>query len=250
MRLDLIELPEGALDIHRIELVRRYTVRQERKGERSRRAVEERARSRKPPHIPEVGPGLWTAVRELVLAVAQVGAERAVGDAIGEDSIGKQLVLLHDGPVNRLDKALALRAQPVGPADRGDVPLVTSALHLCLELGVGHRRHGLDADTGRLGERLEESGLLRRRPAAAPGIDEYRPRLRGHGPGYQRRADGGSGKRGTPRPQQPASIANRVFPAVHGSSMTPSERRRSDLSQATARKGQKAAAKAQPGAIT
>src|SRR5262249_46306002 len=82
-----------------------------------------------PRHLPsfptrrssDLGPGLRTTVRKLVLAVAQIGAERAVGDAVGEDGIGKQLVLLYDGPVDRLDKSLALRAQPVGLADRGDI---------------------------------------------------------------------------------------------------------------------------------
>ena len=103
----------------------------------------------------------------------------------------------------------------VGLVDLGDVPFVTSALHLRLELGVGHRRHSLHADTGRLGEGLEESGLLRRGPAAAPGIDEYRPRLRERAPGRQQRTRGSS-ERGTSRLQQPASIENSAFLGVHG----------------------------------
>ncbi len=177
VRLDLVELLEGAVEVHGIDLVGRHAVGEQRVGDRARPVIEQAARAREFLDVPEIRPGPRAAVRKLVAAVAQVGAERAIGDAIGEHGVRRQHILLDDRPVDRLDIAFELGAQPIAGGNRGHVPFVAAALHLRLELGVGHRRHRLDANAGGRGERLEERIVLGRGPAAAPGVDVERARL-------------------------------------------------------------------------
>src|SRR6516165_7748297 len=82
MRLDFAHLAEGAVDIHGVELVGRHAIGQQREGEATERAVVEATAAGELLDVPEVGPALRPAVRKLVLAVDQIGAERIAGDAV------------------------------------------------------------------------------------------------------------------------------------------------------------------------
>jgi hypothetical protein len=193
VRLDLVELAEGAVDVQREHLVDGHAVRDEGELHGADRVVEHRAVAGELLDVPEVGPGLRAALRELVLAVGEVRPERAVGEAIGVHRVWEELLLLHDRPVDRLDQAFALGAQELGLGDRGDVPLVVAALHLGLQLGVRHGSDRAHADAGLLGERLEEGGFLRGRPAAAPRVDVDRARLGDGALGNDQRSGGRRG---------------------------------------------------------
>jgi hypothetical protein len=65
-----------------VELVGRHAIGQQREREAAERAVIETTVAGKFLDVPEVGPALRPAVRELVLAVHQIGAERIAGDAV------------------------------------------------------------------------------------------------------------------------------------------------------------------------
>ena len=82
MRLELAHLAEGAVDIHGIELVGRHAIGQQREREAAERAVVEATAAGEFLDVTEVGPALRSPVRELVLAVHQIGAERIAGDAV------------------------------------------------------------------------------------------------------------------------------------------------------------------------
>jgi len=56
VRLDLVELPEGAVEVERVDLVGRHAVGQEREHQRARRAVVERARAGKLLDVLEIRP--------------------------------------------------------------------------------------------------------------------------------------------------------------------------------------------------
>src|SRR5579871_4593690 len=71
VRLDLVELLEGAVEIERIELVERHAVGDQREDAGARRIAEaERTRAREFLDVPEIGPRLRAAVRIFVGAVA------------------------------------------------------------------------------------------------------------------------------------------------------------------------------------
>ena len=188
VRLDLVELAEGAVDVQREHFVDGHAVGDERELHRAHRVVEHRAAPGKLLDVPEVGPALRSALRELVLAVSEVRTERAVSEAVGVHGVREQLVLLHDRPVDRLHQTLALGAEKIGLGDRRDVPFVVTALHLSLQLGVGDRSDRAHADARLVGERLEEGGFLRGRPAPAPRVDVDRARLCNRSVGDDHRA--------------------------------------------------------------
>jgi hypothetical protein len=190
VRLDLIELAEGAVDVQREHLVDGHAVRDERELHRTHRVVEHRAIPGELLDVPEVGPAFRSALRELVLAVGEVRAERAVGEAVGVHGVREQLFLVHDRPVDRLHQTFALGPEKISLGDRRDVPLVAAALYLSLQLGVGHRSDGAHADACLLGERFEEGGFLRGCPAAAPRVDVDSARLRDRALGDDQRSGG------------------------------------------------------------
>src|SRR5262249_42116405 len=84
-------LAERTIDVHREHLVRWHAVGHERELKRAHRIVEHGAVAREFFDVPEVGPGLRPALRKLVLAVREIGAERAVREPFAYTAFGKSL---------------------------------------------------------------------------------------------------------------------------------------------------------------
>src|SRR5215472_2658925 len=152
-RLELVHLAERAVEVHRIELVLRHAIGEQREGEARERAVEQAAAAGKLLHVPEIRPALRPAVRKLVLAVDDVGAERVAGDGIVANDVGRQIVGLGGDLVDLLEQVLQHGLAVFDVAEIDHVPLVVAGLHLRLELGEGDPRHGLDRNSGLRRER-------------------------------------------------------------------------------------------------
>src|SRR5262249_16668758 len=128
--------------------------------------------------VPEVGPALWSPVRELVLAVHQIGAERIAGDAVVAHHVRRQLIGLGGVPVDLLEQSLEHGLAVFHVAELDPVPLETPGVTWGFDFGKRDAGHGLDLDSGLCRERLEEGLPPRGFPYAAVGIHIDRSALR------------------------------------------------------------------------
>src|SRR5262249_53260628 len=135
VRLDLAHLAEGAVDIHGIKLVGGYAVRQQREGEAGERSVVEATGAGGFLDVPKGSPALRPAVREFILAVHQIGAERVACDTKFAHHVRRQLIGLGGLLVNLLEQSLKHGLGVFDVAEIDYVPLEISGLNLGLELG-------------------------------------------------------------------------------------------------------------------
>src|SRR5947209_8618996 len=75
LRLDLLELLEGAVEVQWIKPIRRHAVGEQGKDQGAGRIADAQAApAGKFLHVPEVGPALGSSIGKLVTAIAKVGS--------------------------------------------------------------------------------------------------------------------------------------------------------------------------------